>query len=66
MLTMGQGIGICLLLFGSFLFGYMRGRAAERQRFREFVLKDILKEIQDISDAKKPFDKLDQTEKNRN
>lgn len=65
MLTAEQAIGVGLLLFGSFLFGYMRGREAERRSFREFVLTNILKELKDIPDvynAKKNSSELDETE----
>ena len=65
MLTTEQIIGVCLLVVGSFLFGYTRGKEAERRSFREFVLTNVLKDMKDMYGAKHS-DELDQTEQDRN
>jgi len=62
MLTTEQIIGICLLVLGSFLFGYTRGKEAERRSLREFVFANILKDIQDIIHTHEDSDESDQTE----
>ena len=47
-LTTNQLIGVCFLLFGSFLLGYARGREAERRSLRTYLLSNLLNEMKNI------------------
>ena len=46
--TSEQIVGLCILLLVSFLLGYARGRIAERRALRQYLLSNLLGEMQDI------------------
>ena len=62
MLTTGQIFGVCFLILGSFLFGYTRGKEAERRNLLEFVLTHMFQTAQDMADGHKNSSDLDETE----
>ena len=66
MLTTEQIIGICFIVFGSFLLGYTLGKEAERRSFQEFVITNVLKDMRDIAESAKNFSELDETEQDKN
>lgn len=46
--TSEQIVGLCILLLVAFFLGYIRGRISERRALRQYLLSNLLGEMQDI------------------